>query len=82
MYKLIVMPGMVIEDMDQFLENHVQGDDETAAGIREAYRYIERHTPNFVMVESLDELTESEEMELYHVMKQVGGFESMTGYLH
>jgi hypothetical protein len=75
MTKLIVMHGMVISDMEQFLDKYVEGDGIEADTLRNAYRKLEKETTNYVMVDDPDELTDEEHQKLLDCMVAAGGFE-------
>jgi hypothetical protein len=74
MHKLLVLRGMVIEDIDKFIDSYIEGDDEEAKVLRKVYRQLEKEWPHYVIVIDLEELTDEEEEKLLHCMIAAGGF--------
>lgn len=79
MYKLYVMEGMIIQDIDRFISTRLPSDTLKKLNMthEELKSSIEKQP--YVAVKSLDNLTESEMVELHFLMVNTGGFEDMVG---
>lgn len=78
MYKLYVMKGMIIQDIDRFISTRLPSDTLKKLNMthEELKSLIEKQP--YVSVKSLDSLTESEMLELEFLVDAVGGFEDVV----
>ena len=78
MYKLYVMRGMIVQDVDRFISNTIPSHTlEKLKMTHEKLRSLIVKQP-YVSVKSLDSLTESEMLELEFLVSAVGGFEDVV----
>ena len=78
MYKLYVMEGMIIQDIDRFISTRLPSDTlEKLNMTHEEIKSLIEKQP-YVSVKSLDSLTESEMVELEFLVDAVGGFEDVV----
>lgn len=74
MYKLYVMGGIIVQDVDRFISNGLPSDTlEKLNMTHEELRSLIEKQP-YVSVKSLDSLTDSEMLELEFLVSAVGGF--------